>query len=194
MELDKTIKQRKSTRAFKPKKVQWKKVLEAIDAANQGPFAGNTNNLHYIIVEDKNSIEKLAKHSHQTWISNAPILIAICSDDTHLENLYGERGRVYSKQQAGAAINTILLKLTEQKLANCWVGAFTDEFVKNALGIPAHIQVEAIIPIGYEKKTEKKKKKKKQLENTLFWESWETKKRPTILKEPPLGNYRNIKK
>ena len=185
MELNNVIKKRKSVRLFNTKKVSWEKVLNAIDAANQGNFAGNINNLRFIIVEDKNLIDELAKHAHQTWISNAGIIIVVCSDDKNLENMYGERGRVYSRQQAGAAINTLILKLVDEGLSTCWVGAYTDEFVRNTLKIPAHIQVEAIIPIGYEKPGAGiAKKRKKELENTIYWEVWKKTKRPTIFKEP----------
>jgi nitroreductase len=182
MDFNTVVRKRKSIRSFKKKKASWKDVLEAVDAANQGPFAGNHNNLKYLIVEDKEKIKDLAAHCEQDWISQAGILIVVCSDDTHVENLYGERGRVYSRQQAGAAIQTILLKLTELGLGSCWVGAYSDDLVRDTLKIPEPIQIEAIIPIGYENKKEPKKEKK-SLESSLFWEQWNQDKRPTLFKE-----------
>ena len=184
MDIDKIIEKRKSVRSFNTKKVSWEKVLDAIDAANQGNFAGNINNLRYIIVEDKKLIGDIAKHAHQTWISNAGIVIVVCSDDKNLENMYGERGRIYSRQQAGAAINTMILKLVDAGLCTCWVGAYTDEFVRNTLKIPAHIQVEAIIPVGHEKPSRTARKRKRELETTIYWEAWKKLKRPTIFKTP----------
>jgi nitroreductase len=185
MDFDKVITNRHSVRSFKKKRASWKAVLEAIDAANQGPFAGNHNHLKFLIIEDQNSIEKIAKHAQQTWINEAKLLIIVCSDDTHLENQYGERGRVYSRQQSGAAIQTILLKLTDQKIDSCWVGSYSDELIKQQLEIPQHIQIEAILPVGYASPEKEKKQKKKELENTIYWESWKTTKRPTIFKEAP---------
>ncbi len=181
MEFDRIIKKRRSIREFKPKTPSWKDALESIDAALHCPFAGNINNLKFIILEDKSKIEKIAKHCKQHWISNSGLVIMVCSDDKHLQNLYGERGRVYSKQQAGAAVMTILLKLVDLDLSACWVGAFTDEILKNSLKIPAHIEIEAIIPIGYEKpsKTETKKRKE-SIKNAIFWEAWNKSRRPTI--------------
>lgn len=185
MELDTIIKKRKSVRDFTKKKPSWKSILEAIDAANQGPFAGNHNYFKFIIIEEKDTIKKLAKIAEQPWISQSSILLIVCSDDTHLENLYGERGRIYSRQQAGAVIQTILLKLVDFSLSACWVGAFTDEIIKQSLKIPQHIQIEAIIPVGYEDKKEKQQKpRKKELENSLYWEKWGTTHRPPLFKEP----------
>ena len=111
MEFDDVVRARKSVRRFKKKKASWKEVLEAIDAANQGPFAGNHNHLKYLIVEDKDVIDDVAHICEQPWINGAGILVLVGSDDTQLENLYGERGRIYSRQQAGAAIQTFLLAL-----------------------------------------------------------------------------------
>lgn len=188
MNFDKIIQKRKSVKSFEIKKVKFEKILDAIDAANQGPFAGNQNNLKYIIVEDQKTLRRISKEAHQTWISNAQAAIVITSNDVNLENMYGERGRIYSRQQAGAAIMTLIFKLVDNGLSTCWVGAYTDELIRNILKIPGHMQVEAILPIAYEKKTKLKesKKRKKELENTIFWEEWDNKKRPTITKEPPV--------
>lgn len=187
MDIDSAIEKRHSTRSFLPKKVSWKLVLEAVDSANKAPFAGNMNHLKFLIIEDEKKIDKLAELSSQLWINTASIVVVVCSDDTYLENQYGERGRVYSRQEAGAAIQNFLLKLTDLGLSSCWVGAYTDELVKQLLSIPSHIQIEAIIPIGYEKKEKGKKEvKKKDLENVLYWEKWKQDKRDKLIADPDI--------
>ena len=185
MRFDELVKERKSVRSFKPKKVAFGDILEAIDSALQGPFAGNLNNMKFIVVEDEKTVLQLAKLANQTWINEAPSLIVVCSDDTHLLNQYGERGRDYARQQAGAVIQTILLKLTELGLGSCWVGSLPYEIAKEVLKIPDQIHIEAIIPVGYEK-GKAKKPRKHTLETVLKWENWTTLKRPTVFKEPPL--------
>lgn len=182
MEFEKVVKKRKSVRNFKSKIPSWKEVLYAIDLANQGPFAGNQNHLRYIIVEDTATIKSLAHLCEQTWIANSKMLIVVCSDDTFLENLYAEHGRVYSRQQAGAAIQTLMLALTEKGIDSCWVGSYSDELVREKLKIPQHIQIEAIIPIGFESGKEKKPAKK-SLENCLCWENWTQSRRPSLFEE-----------
>lgn len=183
MEFDSVIEKRHSVRSFKDKKASWKSVLEAIDAANQGPFADNRNPLKFLIIEEEHTIQKVAELAGQLWINESTILLFVCSDDTHLENLHGERGKRYARQQSGAAIQTFLLKLTDLGLASCWVGAFTDEQIKQHLKIPSHIEIEAMIPIGYEKVKPTQRRRKKALENSLFWEKWDEKKRPTLFNE-----------
>ena len=177
MEFDKVIQKRVSVREFKNKKVPWHKVLDAIDSALQGPFAGNTNNLRFIIVEDENTKKVMSKHSQQNWVEDAKFVIVVCSDPPKLERLYEERGEYYSRQQAGAAVNTIMLKLADLKIGSCWVGAYSDELLKQKLKIPGHIHIEAMIAVGYPKE-KVKKPDKYTLENTIRWNTWDNENKP----------------
>ncbi|NCO11244.1 hypothetical protein CO038_01955 [Candidatus Pacearchaeota archaeon CG_4_9_14_0_2_um_filter_39_13] len=183
MNLDKVIDERRSVREFSDKKVKWADVLEAVDSARKAPLAGNHCNFKFIIIEDSKKKNKLAEVAEQYWIADAPMIVIVCSDDAPLENIYYDRGKIYARQQAGAAIENFLLKITDMGLSCCWVGAFPDEIVKQILKIPNHIHVEAILPVGYAKfKT--KAPKKSSLEKIISWESWGTKKRPTGVKDP----------
>jgi len=181
MEFDEVVRERRSVRGFSGK-ASWKDVLEAIDAAIQGPFAGNQNNFNFLIVEDKGAIREMAAICEQSWISQASVLIVLCSDETNLENMYGERGRIFTKQQAGAVIQTLMLKLTDLGLGSCWVGAYSDELIRRKLNIPTNIQIEAVIPVGMSVGGDKKVKKK--LENVLYWEKWKKIRRPSKFREP----------
>ena len=183
MEFDAVIDKRHSVRSFKDKKASWKLILEAIDSANQGPFADGRNPLKFLIIEEQKTINKIAELADKLWINEATILVLVCTDDSNLEHLHGERGKKYSRQQSGAAIQTLLLKITDLGLSSCWVGAFTNEQIKQYLKIPSHIELEAIVPIGYEKAKLTTRRRKKPLENALFWEKWGCGKRPSLFSE-----------
>ncbi len=183
MNFDSVIEKRASIRNFKPKQVSWKNIIDAIDLCNLGPYAGNQNNLRFLIIEDPKKIDKIAKNANQAFIKDSSIVVLICSDDKHLENLYGSRGLIYSRQQAGATIMTFLLKMTDFGLGACWVGAYHDSKLKSMLKIPKGVQIEAIIPIGYPEETPKKTRKK-PLEASLYWEEWNKDKRPTAFQDP----------
>ena len=184
MEFDTVISKRKSARSFRSKKPKWKDVLEAVDTARKSPAAGNNFHIKFVLIEDPKKITKIAKLCDQTWIAESSFIAIVTSDDTHLENLYQERGRVYSRQQAGAAIENFILKLTDLNLASCWIGAYKDERIRSLLKIPEHIQIEAVIPIGYEAPGKSPTKRKKALENIIYWEEWKTQNRPTRFKDP----------
>jgi nitroreductase len=172
MELDKAIKERHNIRNFrKGKKPDYRKIIEAIDSANKAPLAGNIASLHFILISDKEKIKELAEASQQDFIADVDFVVAVCSDRKTLEKHYYERGKMYSRQQAGAAIQNFLLKITDLGLSTCWVGAFSDVTVKRILKIPEDIDIEAIFPIGYELgKT--KQKAKPDLDRVMFFEEW----------------------
>lgn len=174
MQLDRTIRERHSVRSFSSKKPDWKKIIEAIDAANNVPLAGNIPSLRFILVSDKEKIQKLAKASRQNFIVNAYYLVIVCSDEKKIVSSYDERGRRYCRQQAGAAIQNFLLKITDMGLASCWVGAFSDETIKRILNIPEDIFIEAILPVGYEYQRFKRRKKP-DLDNVLFFNEYKNK-------------------
>ena len=84
-------------------------------------------------------------------------IVLVCSDISKLEALYQERGEMYSKQQSGAAIQNMLLSLTDQGLGACWIGSFSEYEIKSKFRIPDPWRIEAIIPIGHPSKSKKQK-------------------------------------
>ncbi len=182
MELDKTIKERRSVRKFKDKKPNWRDILECVDSMRYSPMAGDNFTLKFILVDDKEKIEKLAEAAQQDFINQTKYVLVICSNPSRTTNAYGDRGYSYCRQQAGAAIQTFLLKITETGLATCWVGHFIDEQVKRILRIPDNINVEALLPIGYEFKKPVTRKIKSDIDNDLYFNEFKNKKMRHIRK------------
>ncbi len=174
MELDKVIKSRHSSRHFSTKKVDWRDIMKAIDVARLAPLAGNIPTLKFLIISDEEKIKRLAEASQQEFISEARFVAVVCSSFDQLTRSYDERGKMYSKQQAGASIENFILKLTELGLATCWVGAFADEDVKRILQIPDNVEVEAMFPIGYEL-GKGKQRAKPLLEQCVYFNTWKNK-------------------
>ncbi len=149
MGLDRLIHARRSIRKFKSTKPDWRTIIECIDSMRYSPMAGNNYSLKFILVDDKDKINQLAEAAQQDFISEVHYVVVVYTTPGRTETAYGERGKTYLRQQAGAAIQNFLLRITEEKLATCWVGHFVDEQVKDILDIPKDMQVEAILPIGY---------------------------------------------
>ncbi len=172
MGFDNLLKTRKSTRDFKPKKPDWRRILECVNAARFAPMAGDIYSLKFILVYDKDKIEKIAEECQQDFVAQVHYLLVACTIPSKTINAYGKRGEIYLRQQAGAAIQNVLLKLTEKKLAHCWVGHFVEDHVKHILKVPDKTRIEAVIPIGYELKKTKRKKEKIPLDNILYFNSY----------------------
>ncbi|MAG07741.1 hypothetical protein CMI46_02900 [Candidatus Pacearchaeota archaeon] len=159
MKFDDIVDARHSVRKFKTKKPDWRKIVEAIDCARKGPLAGNIPALKFILVEKPEVIAKLAECSQQDFIVDAHYVIVVVADTNEVERSYDDRGKMYAHQQAGAAIQTIYLKLTELGLGTCWVGSFVDDQVKLALKIPDGSDPIVILPVGHPMLKGKKKRK-----------------------------------
>lgn len=183
MDVLKAIEKRRSIRKFKKKEVKWSHVLEAIDAALNAPLAGNINALKFIIITEQDIKNKLAEHADQFWIAEADTLVAVCSEEAQLERMYHDRAANYARQQAGAAIQNFLLRITDLGLGACWIGAYLDSGVKRDLKIPADVHIEALIAIGHPAE-KPKDMKKTALQNVIAWEEWGQKKRPTVAHDP----------
>tara|TARA_Y100000310_G_scaffold27244_1_gene25919 strand:- start:632 stop:1195 length:564 start_codon:yes stop_codon:yes gene_type:complete len=176
MNLDKTLKNRATIRNYSNKKPKDDKIIDAIEAASLAPSPGNLSILKYIIVEDEEDIEKIAKACQQPFIKSAKVLVVVCSDSKNVEKMYDKRTNMYVRQHAGAAIENFLLKITDMKLASCWIGAFSETTIKNILKIPNDIDVEAVLPIAYESKTKKTKQKSKpDLGNIVYFDEYKNK-------------------
>ncbi len=185
MDTEKAIQERKSTRNFSDKKPSWKTIIECIDAARFAPMAGNTFSLRFILVDDKEVIKKISEAAQQDFIADCQYLVVACTDPILTQNAYEERGTKYLRQQAGAAIENVLLMIQEKGLSTCWVGHFVDYLVREALKIPEGIDVEAVLPIGYESKIKKSQRKKVKidLDNILYFNKWKNK---TMKKSPSM--------
>ncbi len=182
MHVKDAIKKRRSIRKYAltikgtPEAIDEKIVLEAIDLARYTPMAGNLYSLRFILVSDRDKIKKIAQHAQQDFIADACYVIVVCSKREQTERFYGERAERYLRQQAGAAIQNILLALTSSGLGSVWIGHFYDEGIKELLNIPENIFVEAILPIAKPAPNIRLLEKRlPELRDILYFEKWEGK-------------------
>jgi nitroreductase len=161
MSFDSLLKKRHCTRHFKAlKPVRWKHLAEILDSARYAPCAGGIFTVKIIVVDDKKLFPKIADAClGQSFISQAKYILVVCSDMEQVTRSYGKHADVYTKHQAGAAIENMFLKAADMGIGTCWIGAFDENVIKRILDIPEKVNVEAILPIGYEQGKEKEKEK-----------------------------------
>lgn len=170
------FKSRRSIRKFSDREVPWHTIHDILDAAFNAPTAGNVQNSWVLLVEDKVKRHELGKMAFQQfWLSEAPLLLIVIRDDYHLTQMYPQEGKTYSIQNASALIENILMLAHFYDLGACWVEAYDNEVLKEYLGIPLNLKVDAIIPIGYPK--ENPKISKPLLSEHLFFETFGNKTR-----------------
>ena len=125
MDLKEVIKTRRSIKKYSDKKADWRKIVQAVDSARYAPMAGNNFSLKFVLVSDKDKIQKMKDACQQEFI-DTPHILVVLSDHEKVKRLYDDRGAGFASQQAGAAIQNILLTLTDRGLDACWVGYYLE--------------------------------------------------------------------
>lgn len=151
MEFAEVIVKRRSVRHFNPKlAVSEEDVAELLAAAVSAPTAGNIQPWRFYVVRSLDTRERLAGALTQRWATAAPVVIVVCVDPRPCAARYGDRGEMlYAIQDSAAAVENILLAAVDRGLASCWIGAFDEGAVREALEIPHPIAPVAILPVGY---------------------------------------------
>jgi len=176
MDFDKVVRKRASIRSYSIKKVKVERVIEALQTANLAPSPGNLPIIYFLVVQDYETIKKIADACRQYFLEKAPYLVVVCSDPKRAGLEYEERADRYIKQHAGAVIENLLLKLTDMGLASCWIGAFSDMTIKHILDIPDNINIEAILPVAYQYENDHTKQKTKhELDARIYFDKWKNK-------------------
>lgn len=151
MDIFEAIKNRRSIRAFERKAVSEEQVGRLIDAARHAPSAGNIQPWEFVVVRDQQIKQQLSIAAlNQTFIEEAPVVIVVCANEARSGQGYGSRGvNLYCIQDTAAATENMLLTVCAMGLGACWIGAFREEMVRQALNTPTHVRPVAIIPVGY---------------------------------------------
>ncbi len=153
MDFWQVLKNRHCVRKFSSEEVAEEDIEKLLAAAKMGPTAGNMQDWRFQVVKNKETKKKLAAAAlEQNFIAQAPVVLVISSDLKVAQRHYAERGlELYSIQDVAIAAEHIFLAAIEMGLATCWVGAFTEEEVKEILDLPAQERPMVIMPVGYEK-------------------------------------------
>lgn len=138
-------------RAYTGEDVSEAQVSRLLRNAVRAPSAGHTQPQEFIVIRDPEMKRRLAEAAlEQTFIAEAPVVIAVCADTSRSAWRYGERGiRFYSIIDGAFASLLILLTCVDLGLGACFVAAFNDEAVAKVLGLPKHVRPIGLIPVGH---------------------------------------------
>ncbi len=142
MEVFEAIQKRYSCRKYLEKDIPKDLILKILEAARLAPSAGNIQPWFFIIVNDKEKKEIIAKSGRwASFIEKAPIVIVGCGNK--------EASPKWYKVDVSIAMEHMVLEATELGLGTCWVGSFDEKKVKEILKIPEKYEVIALLAIGY---------------------------------------------
>lgn len=84
----------------------------------------------------------------QTCVRDVPAVIAITAEYGIITSVYGNRGRRYAYMEAGHVSQNIYLQCTAMDLGTVAIGAFTDNTVREILGLSEDETPLYLMPVG----------------------------------------------
>jgi nitroreductase len=147
MDIFSAIKGRRSVRSYKDLEVESDKLEKILEAGRLSPSANNRQEWKFIVVKNPETKKKIARAAmNQSFISQAPVVLAACATEFKAVMTCGHP--TYAVD-VSIAFAYMLLQAYELGLGTCWIGAFKEDEVKSVLGVPKHVRVVALSPLGY---------------------------------------------
>ena len=145
------IKNRRSMRKFTDEELTQDQVVALLKAALMSPSSKRSNPWQFIVVDDKETLQKLSmcKEMGASFLKDAALAIVVMADplasDVWIED---------------AAIASLMIQLQAEDLGlgSCWIqvrerftatGIPSGDFVHNVLEIPLQLQVLSIVAVGH---------------------------------------------
>ncbi len=161
MDIFDVIEARRSIRKFKPGTIPKSKLGKILEAARQAPSGGNRQPWRFIIVTDWERKRELAKAANnQKFIADAGVIIVVLG--------IREVSERWFSQDPMIATEHMILAATALEYGTCWIGAFSEEEVKQLLKIPEDVSVIVLLPIGIPAETPESRTRKEISE--IFFE------------------------
>lgn len=150
MDLDTVLDMRHSVRSYTPLVPSDRDIEKIVKAAMMAPSAGNQRARKVFTIRTS-SKKEISEAMHQEWVKEAPFLLIFCADHKAIER-FGDRGKnLLCIQDTAIATTYAMLKATDIGLGTCWIGAFDEEKISEAAGLPSHLRPVTILSVGYEK-------------------------------------------
>ena len=129
-------------------------VQRIVEAGRLTGSAMNLQPWHFIVIQDRETLRKLGTLARSgPYTAEAPLAIVVAVEKTG-----------YAVSDASRAIHSMLLTAWSEGIGSNWVGFGGLDKVNALLGIPAKLDVLAILPFGYPAdKIGRGKKNRKQL-------------------------------
>ena len=170
MNIYEAIKTRKSVRSFKNTDVPEESLERLLEAARLAPSANNSQEWRFIVVRNAKTRKILAaKACKQTFVAEAPIILACCAEtNNHVMTC----GQLSYPIDVAIAVDHITLCAVAEGLGTCWIGAFYEDEVKRILSIPPEVRVVALLPVGYPSNPAPVTKLRRSLVRIACQEKW----------------------
>ena len=147
MEVKDAIRERRSVRAYQSRAVPDDKLMNVLEAARLAPSAGNRQAWKFVVVKDAAKRKAIARAAaNQYFVGEAPVVIAAVA--LQPDRIMSCGVPSYAVDLA-IAVDHMTLVAVDEGLGTCWIGAFSQEEVRQILNVPKQYKVVALLPLGF---------------------------------------------
>lgn len=158
------IKSRRSVRAYTDVPIDEEIIKNTLDCARLAPTAMNLQPWIFIVIQNKEKIEKIASVTdHGKFIADAQVCFAV----------FGEKNAKYYLEDCCAATQNMILCLQSYGVSSCWVAGAKKPYaneIQALLQVPEKYTLVSLLPAGYPK--EITIPTKKSIEEVAFFEMY----------------------
>ena len=164
--MQRTIRDRRSVRAFTPQTVQDETIDAILEAGQWAPSGLNNQPWRFAVITDKDLKNELSTLTrYDSIIKSAYAVIAVFFDTD------AGYDRTKDLQAIGACIENMLLEITSLGLGGVWLGEIlkSAEEVKELTGAPEELEFMAAIALGHPDGTPPKEPSRKSIPEIVFF-------------------------
>lgn len=170
MNVSEAVKSRKSVRSYLEKDIDESLLRGIFSDALLAPSARNLQEWRFVVVRDPEMKRKIAQAaSNQMFIAAAPVVLVACAETDRRVMRCGIQA---FPVDCAIILDHISLLAAEKGLGTCWIGSFNAEAVRGLLGIPEHIVIFQLMPLGYPSDPGRAEKDRKSFDEVFHRELW----------------------
>ncbi len=143
---------RRSIRKYTDQALPDDAIEQILRAAMAAPSAGNEQPWHFVVITDKELLEKIPEvHEYSAMVPSAQAAILVCGEPALA------RHEEMWVQDCAAATENILLAINSLSLGGVWLGVYPREHRMRGLAelvdLPEGIVPFSLVPVGYPAET-----------------------------------------
>lgn len=174
MEFKEVLTRRRSVRKFLPTTPSHEVLLDIVHDANTAPSSRNMHTTRFMIIEDRETIDKIAEMRDygSGFMTGAPAAIVVMGDTTKTD---------LWRENCAISATILQLSIVNHGLASCWVHVAdrprihekpdserAETYLRTFLDIPEDWKVECVVALGYSD-FEPKPLPEWDSESTILW-------------------------
>jgi len=164
------VRTRYACRAYEARPIEQEKLLRVLEAARLAPSGSNRQPWKFIMVQDDQiKLQLVHACANQRFIATAPVVIAGCGLMPDRMMSCGVPG---DPVDVAIAMEHLALAAAAEGLASCWIGAFSQDDVREVLEIPQEAKVIELMTFGYPADTPRPKTRK-PLSEIVVLDKWQ---------------------